>query len=67
MWIVEAESRGGGEYLYLVDAPETVRPTDVACLAYAQHGVLYRAGEVQSYLGPTYVARWQEVVKWETV
>lgn len=61
MWVVEAEG-DQNTYTYLVDAPEDATPMDVACSAYAQHGMLYRAGRVPELLGPFHVARWQDVV-----
>lgn len=61
MWMVTALSEVGTEYVYSVDAPKFARPTDVACCAYAQHGVLYYDFEtVDELLSPLWRAEWRE-------
>lgn len=63
MWVVEAKAVDGlGYYTYLVDAPEDATQTAVACCAYAQHGKLYSEGKVEQYLGPDWLAFWQQTV-----
>lgn len=45
-------------FIYAVDAPKDAKETDVACYAYARHGVSYRDGDVSEYLGPQYNVEW---------
>jgi len=69
MWVVEAQAESGnGTYTYLVDAPQDADPMQVACCAYAQHGILFfDEGAVAEKLGPIHQAYWQEVTTWEPV
>jgi hypothetical protein len=66
MWVVEAEAVDGvGYYTYLVDAPEDASENSVATCAYARHGLLYRDGTVDQYLGPVWKAFWQQKVEYD--
>lgn len=66
MWVVEAVAVDGvGYYTYLVDAPEDADENSVATCAYAKHGMLYRDGKVDQYLGPSWMAFWQQTVDYD--
>lgn len=55
MWKVLAYgSVTGSLFIYAVDAPEDALEVDVACYAYARHGMAVRDGELDEYLGPDY-------------
>lgn len=61
MWTVTALGENGGEYVYSVDAPKFASPTEAACCAYAQHGILYFDLEaVDELLSPLWRAEWSD-------
>lgn len=59
MWKVLAYGATTGSlFIYAVDAPQDASDNDVACYAYARHGISYRDGEVPEYLGPEFSVEW---------
>lgn len=58
-WKVLAYGADSGSlYIYAVDAPETANEIDVACYAYAKHGISHRDGDVSELLGPHNNVEW---------
>ena len=61
MWKVLAYGAATGSlYIYAVDAPQDAAESDVACYAYARHGMAVRdeLDPLDEYLGPQWTAEW---------